>query len=129
MTERKKFSTNTPSERRVGYSRALAIGDERMYFSGTTSVDEEGTTHGETVYDQTNYIFSKIKEVIDKAGFSMSDIVLVRAYLVDMQQIEGFDQAFQEHFAEINPCCTLVGSPELVAPELLVEIECFLDKG
>lgn len=128
--QKRKFSTHTPSEEAVGYSRAVVTRDgQRMYFSGTTAIDENGETHGQTVYDQVSYVFDKIDGVAKEAGFSMADVVLVRAYLVDMGQIAGFDSAFKALFGNINPSCTLVGSPQLVSPDLLIEIECVLDKG
>lgn len=124
-----KFSTNSPSEKRVGYSRAIVVDEKRMYVSGTTSVNEEGKIQGMTVYEQTSYVFGKIKGVVEKAGFAAEDIVLLRVYLVDMGKIVEFDRAFIEHFAKINPCCTLVGTSGLVDEKLLVEVECLVDTG
>lgn len=126
---RRKISTNTPSERRVGYSRAVVIGEQRLYVSGTTSVDENGETQGESLYEQTKYIFSKLDGVLNEAGFSKRDVVLVRAYLVKVEQIAEFDRAFNEEFSDVNPCCTLVGVYQLVSPNLLIEIEYVADKG
>lgn len=130
MPERKKFSTNTPSERKVGYSRAIQSKDgQRLYLSGTTSQDEEGNTQGSTVYEQSDFVFNKIKGVVSEAGFSEHDIVLLRAFLTDMNKIHEFDKAFIKHFTDINPCCTLVGTSALVTSELLIEVECIVDKG
>lgn len=47
---RKNISTNTPSEKRVGYSRAVRI-NNRIYFSGTTSMDEKGDVVGKSLYE------------------------------------------------------------------------------
>ncbi len=125
---RKNISTNTPSERRVGYSRAVVV-DNKMYISGTTSMDEEGNTIGKTTYEQSNYCFQKIKNVIESEGFTPHDVVTVTAFLVNMKDIGEFDKSFIEHFYEIKPCCTLVGINELVKPDLLVEIECVAEKS
>ena len=48
MAQRKNISTHTPSEERVGYSRAVVVGN-RMYVSGTISVDEQGNVVGKNV--------------------------------------------------------------------------------
>ncbi|MBI4137240.1 hypothetical protein HY469_04220, partial [Candidatus Roizmanbacteria bacterium] len=87
---RETFSTNTPSEKRVGYSRAVAI-NNRMYISGTTSIDESGTVIGTTVGEQSNFCFGKIIDTLQKGGFQKEDVVLVRAYVTDMKQLSGFD--------------------------------------
>ena len=130
MASRKKFTTGTPSEKRVGYSRAVrSIDGKRLYVSGTTAQDNKGNIIGKSVFDQADYIFKKLKGVVANAGFSESDIVLVRAYLTDMKQISDFDRVFIKHFKKINPACTLVGISNLVDPGLLIEIECVADSG
>lgn len=65
---RKNISTNTPSEIKVGYSRAVKI-DNKIYFSGTTAVDENGQTQGINTYEQTKFIFEKIKKVLKQEEF------------------------------------------------------------
>lgn len=124
---RKNISTHTPSEEKVGYSRAVVI-NNRIYFSGTTSQNEKGEIIGKDVYEQSKYIFEKISEVLSSNGFKLEDTVLVRAYLVDMKQLEGFDRAFREMFLDINPACTLVGIKKLVDEKLLIEIELTAEK-
>lgn len=125
---RKNISTNTPSEKRVGYSRAVIV-DNRIYFSGTTSRNQQGKTVGTTTYRQAVYCFEKIKRVLEKQGFSPKDVVAITAYLVDMKYIGAFDKAFIKHFHEVKPCCTLIGIKELVSPDLLIEIECIAEKS
>ena len=127
-TERKNISTHTPSEERVGYSRAVVVGN-RLYIGGTTSVDEEGTVVGDNVEVQTKFIFSRINTVLKEGGFIPEDIALVRAYITDMDQLPQFDKVFREYFEEIKPACTLLGISQLVDPKLLIEIECIADKG
>jgi len=124
---KEKYSTGTASEKRVGYSRAIKVGD-KLYFSGTTSQDENGNAVGNTVYDQTKSILDKTIQVAKQAGFFPEDVVLIRAYLVDMNQISEFDRAFSARFKDINPCCTLVGISALIDPQLLIEIETMFEK-
>lgn len=125
---RRDISTHTPSEERVGYSRAVVIDDNRIYFSGTTSQDEKGKIVGDDVYAQAKNIFTKIVDVLNAEGFKVDDTVLIRAYLVDMTQLEGFDRAFSENFQNVKPACTLVGINQLVESKMLVEIECIVEK-
>lgn len=124
---RVNISTNTPSEKRVGYSRAVIV-DRTIYFSGTTSVDEKGNVAGKTVYEQTDFIIKKIEKVLKRSGFKNENVVLVRAYLTDMKNLSEFDKAFKKHFSKIKPCATVLGVSELVNPDLLIEIECIAEK-
>lgn len=128
MAKRKNVSTHTPSEERVGYSRMVVVGN-RAYVSGTTSVDEKGKIVGKTVEEQANFIFEKVGKVLTKNGFSPKDVVRMRAFLVDMDQLPGFDNSFKKHYGQIHPACTLVGTNNLVDPGLLIEIEFDVDKG
>ena len=124
---RKNISTNTPSEKRVGYSRAVVI-NNRMYVTGTTSVDENGKTRGKSLREQADYCFEKILKALKEGGFQKEDVVLVRVYVTDMKQLAGFDESFRTYFFDVKPCCTLVGISNLVSPELLIEIECIAEK-
>lgn len=74
---RKNISTDTPSEKRVGYSRAVVI-NNRMYVSGTTAIDEEGGTVGGTVYEQATFVFGKIKDVLESQGFLPRMLLMYR---------------------------------------------------
>lgn len=111
----------------MGYSRAVKI-NNKIYFSGTTSVNEKGLIIGESLYDQTKYIFKKIGNVLRDEGFSFGDVVIVRAFVTDFTDLEEFDKAFKETFSKIKPACTIVGINELVSEELLIEIEVEAEK-
>ncbi|OGK15838.1 hypothetical protein A2774_05885 [Candidatus Roizmanbacteria bacterium RIFCSPHIGHO2_01_FULL_39_12c] len=100
-----------------------------MYVSGTTAMNEKGETIGKNVYEQTIYCFEKIKKVLGYGGFSKKDVVLIKAYLVNMKDIGRFDKVFINRFFDIKPGCTLVGIKELVKPNLLVEVECIAEKN
>lgn len=124
---RKNISTHSPSEKRVGYSRAVLI-DGVLYFSGTTSVDRAGKTVGKTVYEQSVFIFKKIEGVLKSEGYVLGDVIKMTVFLVDMKQLGEFDKAFKEFFYNVKPACTLVGIHSLVAKDLLIEIECTAQK-
>lgn len=125
---RRNVSTYTPSERKVGYSRAVVI-NNKIYISGTTSMDHNGKTIGENVYEQAMYCFKKIRKIVEQEGFSLNDMVVVRVFLTKMDELTGFDNAFKEYFYHIKPTCTLVGVDRLVKPDLLIEIECLVEKA
>ena len=56
---RKNFSSGAPLEKKVGYSRAVRIGDF-IFVGGTTSVQPDGSVFGEgDSYAQVKYILEK----------------------------------------------------------------------
>jgi enamine deaminase RidA (YjgF/YER057c/UK114 family) len=124
---RKNISTHSPSEQKVGYSRAVSI-NNRLHISGTVSINENGQVVGTTLKEQATFIMEKIKKVIIQEGFTLDHTVTVTAYITSMQFLGEFDEVFRDYFFEIKPTCTLVGINELVQPELLIEIECLLEK-
>ena len=124
---RKNISTNTPSEKRVGYSRAVII-DNEMHFSGTTSMDKEGKVIGKSTYEQTDHIFKKISSIMKKNGFLSKDVINVDVFLTDINELDQFDKVFFEHFGKINPTCTLVEVSRLFSPKIKVEIKVMAKK-
>jgi enamine deaminase RidA (YjgF/YER057c/UK114 family) len=125
---RKNISTHTPSESRVGYSRAVIV-NNRMYISGTTAVNIEGAAMGNTLYEQTVFIFDRITKVLEQEGFANKDVVALTVYVTYMSKLPEFDKAFKERFFDIKPTCTLVGIKELQSPSLCVEVAAIAEKA
>lgn len=94
-----------------------------MYISGTTSQDEAGEIIGKSLREQSAYIFQKIKKVLEDSGFTLNDVVIVRAFVIDLHHLTQFDEIFKKYFAKIQPTCTLIGVNSLVKENLLIEIE------
>ena len=109
-------------EEKVGYSRAIRIGD-RIIISGTTAI-ENGEIVGEgDAYLQTVTILKKISRVLEQAGSKLEDAVRVRIYVTDISKFEEVGRALGEFFRNIRPAQTLIGINALVDPKMLVEIE------
>lgn len=120
---RQNISSGTPWEARVGYSRAVRIGDH-VAVSGTTASDEQGNVIASgDAYAQTRYILSKIERALHDAGAAMGDVIRVRIYVTEIDQWQEVGRAHAEVFGDIRPANTLVEVSRLVSPEHLVEIE------
>lgn len=123
MHKRQNISSGTQWENIVGYSRAVRVGNI-IEVAGTTAVDETGRVVGpHDPYEQTNYILSKIEDVLIKAGATLQDVVRTRMFVVDISRWEEIGKAHAEYFREIEPVATMVEVKSLISPELLIEIE------
>jgi enamine deaminase RidA (YjgF/YER057c/UK114 family) len=121
--KRHNYSTGTPWERAVGYSRAVRVGDH-VVVSGTTASDETGAVQGVgDVYAQARYIFAKIERALAAVGASLSDVVRVRMFVTDISQWEAVGRAHGEVFGAVLPVSTMVEVSALVDPAHLIEIE------
>lgn len=120
---KEKFSSNSPWEDVVGYSRAIRIGNV-IELSGTVAVNESGHVVGpDDAYEQTKYIISKIISYVEKAGGRKEDIVRTRMFVTDISRWEEIGKAHGEYFKDIKSVTTMVEVKSLISKDYLVEIE------
>ena len=120
--KRKNFSSGAPLEQKMGYSRAVRIGDF-IFVGGTTSVQPDGSVYGEgDSYAQMKYVLEKQLGIIEKAGGKKEDVYEIQIFLTP-----GFDksgwQAYTEIFRDVMPLCTAVTVASLNRPAQLLEVQ------
>ncbi|NKB68840.1 MAG: RidA family protein [Candidatus Latescibacteria bacterium] len=120
---RQTYSSGSPWEITVGYSRAVKVGPF-IQVAGTTAVDEEGQPVGVgDPYRQTVCILQKIEQALNHFGTDLTAVTRTRLFVVDIDQWEAIGRAHGEFFGSVRPASTMVEVSRLIAPELLVEIE------
>lgn len=121
--KRVNISSGAEWEQKVGYSRAVRVGDY-VFVSGTTAVDEEGKVVSKgDLYAQTVQCIRIIEKVLARAGATLKDVVRTRAYVTDIEDWEAFGKAHEEYFGAVKPAATLVEVSKLIHPDLIVEME------
>jgi enamine deaminase RidA (YjgF/YER057c/UK114 family) len=120
---RKRVSSGTEWESRVGYSRAVRTGSQ-VHVSGTTATDDDGNIVGRgDAYEQTAQALRNVKNALREADASIEDVVRTRIYVTDIDDWNAIGDAHSDVFDGIRPATSMVEVNRLIDPDLLVEIE------
>jgi enamine deaminase RidA (YjgF/YER057c/UK114 family) len=111
-----------PWEPVVGYSRIVVRGDT-AWVSGTTATVDGVVAHPGDAAAQTRQVLSTISTSLERAGFTLADVVRTRMYVTDISRWEEVGRVHGEFFGDIRPAATMVEVSALIDPAMLVEIE------
>ncbi len=123
MNNRTNYSSGAVWEDKVGYSRAVKVGNH-IEVSGTVASNENGEVVARNdAYGQTKFILQKIEKALLEAGASLNDVVRTRLFVTDISRFDEYGKAHGEAFHTIKPCTSMIEVKGLVAPDYLIEIE------
>ena len=123
-----RFGSGAPWEGIVGYSRVVVRGDA-AWVSGTTSMADGVVAHAGDAAAQTRQALETIAHSLERAGFSMADVVRTRMFVTDISRWEEIGRAHGEVFGDIRPATTMVQVSALIDQDMLVEIEADAVRG
>lgn len=123
MLKRQIISTGTTWEERVGYARAVRVGNI-VEVAGTTAINHAGEIVGEgDAAVQARFILGKLRDALMTAEAHLEHVTRTRIYLTNIADWEAVGAVHHEFFSQIKPACTLVQVSALADPRLLVAIE------
>ncbi|MBO9638856.1 RidA family protein [Siphonobacter aquaeclarae] len=122
MSSRQNILTGSPWEDKVGYCRAVRIGN-LIEVAGTVAIVDGETVKADDAYAQTKNIIERIGKVLEDAGASLSDVVRTRMFTTDINRFDEIGRAHGEFFKDIKPVTAIYEISRLVSPDYLIEIE------
>lgn len=121
--KRELISSGSPYEDIIGFSRAVRVGPF-ITIGGTAPIDNNGNTVGVgNISVQTKQCFDTIKEALEKAGSSLSDVVRTRMLLINIDDWKSASEVRSTYFKNIKPVDTIVQVSQFIDKDWLIEIE------
>jgi enamine deaminase RidA (YjgF/YER057c/UK114 family) len=120
--KRENILTGSPWEDKMGYCRAVRIGNI-IEVSGTVAIVDGNKVRADDAYAQTLNILERVEKVLEDLKVGMKDVIRTRIFTTDVSTFEDVAKAHATFFKDIKPTTGFYGINQLVAPEYLVEIE------
>jgi enamine deaminase RidA (YjgF/YER057c/UK114 family) len=124
----RRLNSGSPWEGIVGYSRVVVRGDA-AWVSGTTSTVDGVVIHAGDAGAQTREALRILTEALERAGFTLADVVRTRMFVTDISRWEEIGRAHGEFFGDVRPASSMLQVSALIDPQMLVEIEADAVRG
>ena len=123
-----RLGSGAPWEGIVGYSRVVVRGDT-AWVSGTTALVDGKVAHPGDAAAQTRQVLVLIRKALERAGFTLNDVVRTRMFVTDISRWEEIGRAHGEAFGDVRPATSMVQVAALIDPAMLFEIEADAVRG
>jgi reactive intermediate/imine deaminase len=93
-----------------------------------TGVPQEARKHpnfpfyGSDIKLQTEFILKNMAKTFKAAGTSIDNVIKAQVFLMDLNDFNGFDEVWKQHF-KVPPPRTTIGTTGLLVKDTLVEID------
>jgi len=107
-----KVRTFTPSNvmRPIGPYSHIAKAGPFISISGTAGIDPTtGEFAGPDVYSQAKQILESFRTMLEGVGSSVSQVMHVQVFLLNMDDFEEMNRAYREVFSVHEPARTVIG--------------------
>lgn len=79
-----------------------------VFVSGQASVDIDGKIITDSFENECRRSFENVKKILTAAGLSFKDVVQVRNYVGQQQDLAAFNKIYKEYFSEPYPARTTI---------------------
>jgi enamine deaminase RidA (YjgF/YER057c/UK114 family) len=121
VSERRRISSGSPFEPKVGFSRAVRVGD-RVLVSGTAPIWPDGSCDPDPEV-QAARCLAIVVEALREAGAEPDHVVRTRMFIVDPDDQDAVARAHRAVFADVAPAASMIVVGGLLDARWKVEIE------
>lgn len=108
------------------YNQAIVAGNT-IYVAGQGPINPKtGKVEIGSIEEQAALTFENIKAILEAAGFTLSDVVSVTAYLNDLGDFAKYNEVYKKYFSEPFPARATVGCQLLM--HTFIEVACIAVK-
>ncbi len=104
------------------FSSAVRAGDY-IFLSGSGGFVDKDGRKVKGIKAQTSQCFENIKQVLEAAGLSLSDVVKVTVFITNADDFAQMNDIYKGYFIKDRPARSTVVTG-LVNPAMLIEVEC-----
>jgi len=108
------------------FSSAVRAGDY-IFVSGSGGFVDKDGRELKGIEAQTKQCLENIKQVLEAAGSSLSDVVKTTIFLVNTSDFTQMNEVYKKYFPKDRPARSTVVTG-LVRSDMLIEIECIAYK-
>jgi 2-iminobutanoate/2-iminopropanoate deaminase len=94
-----------------------------LQLSGQIAIDADGQIVGDDMTTQADFIMDNIAAMLAAHGGSLVDVVNIRTYVTDMDQLSDYGKVRAARFTAAPPTITTVEVPRLWVRGALLEVE------
>jgi len=107
MNKKIIYTENAPKP--IGpYSQAIKV-DNMIFGSGQIPIDPStGKVVEGDITVQTKRVLENIKAILEAAGFSLNDVIMVNVFLKDLNDFPEFNEVYGKYFERVKPARTTV---------------------
>jgi len=117
---------NAGVARHIGsYSDAVEISSAKriVYVSGTPGINSDNGKLPESFAEQAELAWKNIIQILSEADMGVEDIVKLTQHLIRREDLVAYRDIRTRYLGGCAPASMLTFLPELVWPEMLIELE------
>ncbi len=120
MPEKEIISTDKLPPGAMPLSQATRFGN-LVFVQGCTGRHPTTGVVGKDIKEQTRFAMERIRLIMEAAGTSLDNVLTNTCYVSKREDLQGFNEAYAEHFKEDRPARTTI-IVSFGAPDNLVEV-------
>jgi len=101
----------------------IVVANGLAYTSGQIGFDDKMHLVAGGIKEQTHATFENLKNVLQKAGLNLEDVVRCGCYLVNREDLGEFNKIYSEYFTKDKPARSTIFISGLPVPGSIVEID------